>query len=78
MECAPKGGHVRQPVLTVLECRLFVRQQTPAINALRALSELGVIAAVGTTKVAELIERLRDATDAPLPKAARLPTSKAS
>jgi len=49
-----------------------VRQQTQAINALRAhLSELGIIAAIGTAKVAGLIEIVRDATDARLPKAAR-------
>jgi transposase len=57
----------------VLKTRsLLVRQQTQAINALRAhLSELGIIAAIGTTKVAGLIEIVRDATDARLPEAAR-------
>jgi transposase len=57
----------------VLKTRsLLVRQQTQAINALRAhLSELGIIAATGTTKVAGLIDIVRDETDARLPKAAR-------
>nr|WP_245431746.1 IS110 family transposase [Mesorhizobium atlanticum] len=51
----------------------MVRQQTQAINALRGhLSELGVIAALGTAKVAALIEIVRDEEDVCLPKAARL------
>jgi transposase len=42
------------------------------INALRAhLSEFGIIAAAGTTKVAGLISIVRDETDLRLPKAAR-------
>ncbi|MET4608180.1 transposase [Bradyrhizobium sp. JR4.1] len=58
----------------VLKTRaLLFRQQTQAINALRGhLSELGIIAAIGTAKVAELIEIVRDDEDVCLPKAARL------
>ena len=57
----------------VLKTRgLLVRQQTQAINALRAhLSELGVIAGIGTAKIAGLIEIVRDEIDHRLPKAAR-------
>lgn len=51
---------------------LLVRQKTQVINALRAhLSELGIIASIGTTKIAGLIEIVRDGSDARLPKAAR-------
>lgn len=58
----------------VLKTRaLLLRQQTQAINALRGhLSELGIIAATGTAKVAELIEIVRDEEDVCPPKAARL------
>lgn len=61
----------------VLKTRgLLVRQQTQAINALRAhLSELGIVVGIGTAKIAGLIEIVRDETDARLPKAARLALS---
>jgi len=64
----------QQAAAMVLKTRaLLVRQQTQAINALRGhLSELGVIAAIGTAKVAALIEIVRDEEDVRLPKAARL------
>lgn len=61
----------------VLKTRsLLVRPQIQAINALRAhLSELGIITAIGTTKVSGLIDIVRDATDARLPKTARFALS---
>ncbi len=64
----------QQAAVMVLKTRaLLVRQQTQAINALRGhLSELGVIAGVGVTKVKALIEIVRDEADDCLPKAARL------
>jgi len=73
MRFVPVKSAEQQAAAMVLKTRsLLVRQQTQAINALRAhLSELGIIAAIGTTKVAGLIEIVRDATDARLPKAAR-------
>jgi transposase len=57
----------------VLKTRtLLVNQHTQAINALRAhLSEMGIVAATGTAKVAALIEIVRDEADSCLPKAAR-------
>lgn len=63
----------QQSAAMVLKTRaLMVRQQTQAINALRAhMSELGIIAAVGVRKVAALIEIVRDEADTRLPKAAR-------
>lgn len=73
MRFVPIKSAEQQAAAMVLKTRsLLVRQQTQAINALRAhLSELGIIAAIGTAKVAGLIEIVRDATDARLPKAAR-------
>lgn len=64
----------QQAAAMVLKTRaLLLRQQTLAINALRGhLSELGIIAAAGTAKVAELIEIVRDEEDVCLPKVARL------
>ncbi len=67
----------QQAAAMVLKARgLLVRQQTQAINALRAhLSELCIVAGIGTAKIAGLIEIVRDETDARLPKAARLALS---
>jgi transposase len=49
----------------------LVRQQTQVINALRAhMSELGIVAAIGTAKTSALIAIVRDETDSRLPKAA--------
>lgn len=64
----------QQAAAMVLKTRaLLLRQQTQAINALRGhLSELGIIAAIGAAKVAELIEIVRDDEDVCSPKAARL------
>ena len=51
---------------------LLVRQQTQAINALRAhLSKLGIIAGIDTAKIVGLIAIGHDETDARLPNAAR-------
>ncbi|WP_346362030.1 IS110 family transposase [Bosea sp. (in: a-proteobacteria)] len=73
MRFVPIKSAEQQAAAMVLKTRgLLVRQQTQAINALRAhLSELGIIAAIGTAKVAGLIDIVRDASDARLPKAAR-------
>ena len=73
MRFVPIKSAEQQAAAMVLKTRgLLVRQQTQAINALRAhLSELGIIAGAGAAKVAGLIEIVRDETDARLPKAAR-------
>lgn len=77
MRFVPIKSAEQQAAAMVLKTRsLLVRQQTQAINALRAhLSELGVITAIGTTKVSGLIDIVRDATDARLPKTARFALS---
>ena len=74
MRFVPIKSTDQQAAVMVLKTRaLLVRQQTQAINALRGhLSELGVIAGVGVTKVKALIEIVRDEADDCLPKAARL------
>ena len=74
MRFVPIKSADQQAAAMVLKTRaLLLRQQTQAINALRGhLSELGIIAAIGTAKVAELIEIVRDEEDVCLPKAARL------
>ena len=73
MRFVPIKSADQQAAAMVLKTRaLLVRQQTQAINALRGhLSELGVIAAIGTAKVAALIEIVRDEEEFRLPKAAR-------
>lgn len=73
MRFVPIKSAEQQAAAMVLKARsLLVRQQTQAINALRAhLSELGIIAAIGTTKVTGLVEIVRDATDARVPTVAR-------
>tara|TARA_B100000614_G_scaffold251874_1_gene263886 strand:- start:414 stop:1454 length:1041 start_codon:yes stop_codon:yes gene_type:complete len=77
MRFVPIKSAEQQAAAMVLKTRsLLVRQQTQAINALRAhLSELGIITAIGTTKVSGLIDIVRDATDARLPKTARFALS---
>jgi len=74
MRFVPIKSADQQAAVMVLKTRaLLVRQQTQAINALRGhLSELGVIAGVGVTKVKALIEIVRDGADDCLSKAARL------
>ena len=73
MRFVPVKSADQQAAAMVLKTReLLVRQQTQAINALRAhLAELGIIAAAGTAKMAFLIEIVRDETDKRLPPAAR-------
>lgn len=73
MRFVPVKSADQQAAAMVLKTRaLLVRQKTQAINALRAhLSEFGVIAAIGTAKVAALIEIVRDEADSRLPKVAR-------
>lgn len=73
MRFVPVKSVEQQAAAMVLKTRtLLVRQRTQAINALRAhLSELGIIAAAGVTKVATLTAIVRDATDERLPAATR-------
>ncbi|NRP75492.1 hypothetical protein ILFOPFJJ_06415 [Ensifer psoraleae] len=73
MRFVPVKSPEQQAAAMVLKTRaLLVRQQTQTINALRAhLSELGIIAGIGTAKIASLIAIVRDETDARLPNAAR-------
>jgi len=77
MRFVPVKSADQQAAAMVLKTReLLVRQHTRAINALRAhLAELGIIAATGTTKVASLIDIVRDETDNRLPQAARFALS---
>lgn len=77
MRFVPIKSAEQQAAAMVLKTRgLLVRQQTQAINALRShLSELGIVAGIGTAKIAGLIEIVRDETDARLPKAARFALS---
>lgn len=77
MRFVPIKSVEQQTAALVLKTRgLLVRQQTQAINALRAhLSELGVVVGTGTAKVAGLIEIVHDDTDARLPEAARFALS---
>ena len=73
MRFVPAKSTDQQAAAVVLKTRaLLVNQRTQVINALRAhLSEFGIIAAAGTTKVAGLISIVHDETDLRLPKAAR-------
>ncbi|MBB5536463.1 IS110 family transposase [Rhizobium giardinii] len=73
MRFVPVKSAEQQAAGMVLKTRaLLVRQQTQAINALRAhLSDLGIIAGIGTTKIVGLMAIVRDETDKRLPKAAR-------
>src|SRR5258708_7218145 len=51
---------------------LFIRQQTAAINSIRAhLAEFGIVAPVGRNGVEQLLEVVADANDARLPEIAR-------
>jgi transposase len=51
---------------------LFIRQQTPVINAIRAhLAELGIVAPVGRRGVEELLRVVADGSDSRLPEIAR-------
>jgi len=74
MRFVPVKSAEQQAAAIVLKTRaLLVNQRTQVINALRGhLSEFGIIAATGTTKVAVLISIVRDNTDLRLPKAARI------
>jgi transposase len=69
MRFVPIKSAEQQASAMILKVRaLLVRQQTQAINALRAhLSELGLVAAGGMAKVAALIEIVRDESDRRLP-----------
>ena len=72
MRFVPVKSAAQQAAGMVLKTRaLLVRQQTQVINALRAhMSELGIVAAIGTAKTSALIAIVRDETDSRLPKAA--------
>jgi len=73
MRFVPVKTAEQQAAAMVLKTRdLLVRQRSQAINALRAhLSELGIVAGIGTAKVSTLIAIVRDEDDARLPRAAR-------
>lgn len=73
MRFVPVKSAQQQAAAMVLKTRaLLVRQQTQVVNALRShLSELGIIAGIGTARIAGLISIVRDETDARLPAAAR-------
>lgn len=77
MRFVPVKSVEQQAAAIVLKTRsLLVRQQTQAINALRAhLSEFGIVVGAGVARVAGLVEIVRDETDARLPKAARFALS---
>jgi transposase len=77
MRFVPIKSADQQAAAMVLKTReLLVRQRTQAINALRAhLSELGIIAGVGTAKASTLVEIVKDAQDTRLPSAARFALS---
>ena len=64
----------QQGAAMVLKTRdLLGRQRSQAINALRGhLSEFGIVAGVGVSRVADLIAVVRDEADERLPGAARL------
>ena len=74
MRFVPIKSADQQAAAMVLKTRaILVRQQTQAINALRGhLLEFGIIAAIGTAKVAALIKIVRDEEDICVPQAARL------
>lgn len=73
MRFVPVKSAKQQAAAMVLKTlALLVRQQTQVVNALRShLSELGIIADIGTARIAGLISIVRDETDARLPAAAR-------
>ena len=73
MRFVPAKTSEQQAAAMVLKTRdLLVRQRSQAINALRAhLSELGIIAGTGVSRVAGLIAVVRDESDLRLPDAAR-------
>jgi transposase len=74
MRFVPIKSADQQAAAMVLKVRdLLVRQRTHAINGLRAhLSELGIIAGIGTAKVAALIAIVRDSDEMRLPVPARV------
>jgi len=73
MRFVPVKTSEQQAAAMLLKTRdLLVRQRNQAINALRAhLSELGIIAGTGVSRVAGLIAVVRDESDPRLPEAAR-------
>jgi len=77
MRFVPVKSVEQQTAAMVLKARgLLVRQQTQAINALRAhLSEIGIVVGAGIAKVADLLEIIRDESDARLSKAVRFALS---
>jgi transposase len=63
----------QQSCLTLHRARhLFIRQQTPVINAIRGhLAEFGIVAAVGRKGVEDLLRVVADPKDERVPKVAR-------
>lgn len=74
MRFVPVKTAAQQASAMVYKAReLLIRQRTQATNALRShLAELGIVAAQGMGKVADLIAIVRDETDTRLPFEARL------
>lgn len=73
MRFVPVNTAAQQSQAMVLKIRnLIVRQRNQSINALRAhLSEFGIVAGVGISRVADLIAVVRDTDDTRLPGEAR-------
>lgn len=73
MRFVPTKSAAQQASGMVYKTReLLVRQRTQAVNALRShLSEMGIVAAQGASKLADLIMVMRDADDTRMPVAAR-------
>lgn len=74
MRFVPVKSAEQQADAMVLKVReLLVRQQTQAINALRAhLHELGIVAGAGIAKVTQLVGIVRDREDPRIPATARV------
>jgi transposase len=72
MRLVPVKTAEQQSVLVVHRSRdLLMRQRTMILNAIRAhFAELGIIAAQGPRKVADLVSRLRDDDTLGLPEIA--------
>ena len=73
MRFVPVKTADQQGAAMVLKTRdLLVRQRSQAINALRGhLSEFGIVAGVGVSRVMDLIAVVRDEADERLPRVAR-------
>jgi transposase len=73
MRFVPTKTPEQQSCLTLHRTRhLFIRQQTPIINSIRAhLAEFGIVAPVGRRGVEQLLKVVADTNDTRLPEIAR-------